>query len=161
MDGIRRIIRIIITIIDYSDVVIRIWINCLFLNPALRLLVTVQTFATYKNNQGSWQSWWCLFSQNSKFSNHIPIIFHTKTPAWNELTFSQRKSCLRKSVYHFMIIRFKNTKNTHRGMLLLVKLQLLACNFTNSNTPPWVSFTFLKFYKKYQIAQSVSCLPKT
>ena len=34
---------------------------------------------------------------------------------------------------------FKNVKNTHGGVLLLV-----ACNFTKSNTPPWVFFTFLK-----------------
>ena len=27
-----------------------------------------------------------------------------------------------------------------------------------SNTPPWVSFTFFKLYKWYQIAQSVSCI---
>ena len=33
-------------------------------------------------------------------------------------------------------------KNTHRGVLLLVKLQVKACNFTKSNTPPWVFFTF-------------------
>ena len=31
-----------------------------------------------------------------------------------------------------------------------------ACNFTKSKTPPWVFFTFLKLYKWYQIAQSVS-----
>ena len=27
-------------------------------------------------------------------------------------------------------------------------------NFTNSSTPPWVSFTIFKLYKWYQIAQS-------
>ena len=43
-------------------------------------------------------------------------------------------------------------------MLLLVKLQTLACNFTKSGTPPWVFFTFLKLYKWYQISQSVSCI---
>ena len=37
---------------------------------------------------------------------------------------------------------FKNVKNTHGGMLLLVKLQAEACNFTKSNIPPWVFFTF-------------------
>ena len=29
-----------------------------------------------------------------------------------------------------------------------------ACNFTKSNTPPWLFFTFFKLYKWYQIAQS-------
>ena len=31
-----------------------------------------------------------------------------------------------------------------------------ACNFTKSNTPPWVFLTFFKLYKWYQIAQSTS-----
>ena len=37
----------------------------------------------------------------------------------------------------------KREKNTHGRVLLLVKLQAEACNFTKSNTPPWVFFTFL------------------
>ena len=39
----------------------------------------------------------------------------------------------------------KNVKNTHGGVLLLVKLQALACNFTKSNTTPWMFFSFLDF----------------
>ena len=31
-----------------------------------------------------------------------------------------------------------------------------ACNFTKGNTPPWVFFTFLKLYKWYEIAQSIT-----
>ena len=30
-----------------------------------------------------------------------------------------------------------------------------VCNFTKSNTPPWVFFTFFKLYKWYQIKQSI------
>ena len=48
--------------------------------------------------------------------------------------------------------QFKKVKNTHSGVLLLVKLQALAWNFTKSNTPPRVSFTFFKLCKRYQIA---------
>ena len=48
---------------------------------------------------------------------------------------------------------FKNVKNTHGGVLLLVKLQASACNFTKSNTPPWLFFTFLKLCTRYQISQ--------
>ena len=33
-------------------------------------------------------------------------------------------------------------KNTHGGVLLLLKLEA-----AKSNTPPWVFFTFLKLYK--------------
>ena len=36
-------------------------------------------------------------------------------------------------------VQFKNVKNTHGGVLFLVK-------FTEINTPPWVFFTFLKLY---------------
>ena len=36
-----------------------------------------------------------------------------------------------------------------------------ACNFTKSNTHPWVFFTFLKLYKWHQIAQRTTYLGKT
>ena len=45
---------------------------------------------------------------------------------------------LRAVQYH--ICNLKNGKNTHGGVLLLVKLQAKACNFTKSGTPPWVFF---------------------
>ena len=51
----------------------------------------------------------------------------------------------------------KMWKNTHEGVLFLVKLQAEAYDFTKSNTPPCVFLTFFKLYKWYQIAQSVSC----
>ena len=34
----------------------------------------------------------------------------------------------------------------------------IACNFTRSNTLPWVFFTFSKFYSWYQIAQRITYL---
>ena len=51
--------------------------------------------------------------------------------------------------YHFVQFR-KREKHPWRnvtfgGMLLLGTLK--ACNFTKSNTPPWVFFTFFKLYK--------------
>ena len=51
--------------------------------------------------------------------------------------------------YH--LYNFKNVKNTHGGVLLLLK----ACNFTKSSTPPWVFFTFFTWYKWYQITQNI------
>ena len=42
--------------------------------------------------------------------------------------------------YHLYYLR--DVKNTHGGVLLLVNLKAEACNFTKSNTPPWVVFTF-------------------
>ena len=40
-------------------------------------------------------------------------------------------------------VRFKK-REKHPYVLLLVKLQASACNFTKNNTPPWVFFTFFK-----------------
>ena len=56
--------------------------------------------------------------------------------------------------YH--LCNLKNEKSTHGGLLYLIKLQAKVCNSTKSNTPPLVFFTFLKLYKCYQIAQSIS-----
>ena len=42
----------------------------------------------------------------------------------------------------YYLYKVKNVKNTHGGVLLLVKLQALVCSFTKSSTPPWVFFTF-------------------
>ena len=48
-------------------------------------------------------------------------------------------------LYH--LYNLKIVKNTHGGVLLLVKLQALACNFTTkSNALLWVLFTFFKLY---------------
>ena len=42
--------------------------------------------------------------------------------------------------YHLK--NFKNVKNTHGRVLLVVKLQASACNFTKSNTSSWVILYF-------------------
>ena len=52
--------------------------------------------------------------------------------------------------------QFKERENTLGVVLLSVKLQAGACNFTESNTPPWVFFTFFKLYKWCQTAQSIT-----
>ena len=56
-------------------------------------------------------------------------------------------------------VQYKKHEKTHGRVLLLVKLQaggvlllikfqaFLACNFTKSNTPPWMFFAFFKLYK--------------
>ena len=55
-------------------------------------------------------------------------------------------------------VQFKKRESTHGGVLILVKLQTSACNFTKSNTSPWVFFTFFKLYKWYQIAQRITII---
>ena len=53
----------------------------------------------------------------------------------------------------------KNVKNTHGGVLILVKLIKLvkakARNFTKINSPQWVFFTFFKLYEWYEMAQRI------
>ena len=47
--------------------------------------------------------------------------------------------------YH--LYKLKNVKSIHGE---------IACNFTKSNTPPWMFFTFFKLYEWYQIAQRIT-----
>ena len=56
------------------------------------------------------------------------------------------------AIWYHLVPREK----TYEGVLLLVKLQVKACNFTKSNTLPWVFFKFFKLHKWLQIAQNVS-----
>ena len=60
--------------------------------------------------------------------------------------------------YH--VDNLENVKNTHEGVLLLVKLHAEACNFTKSNSPSWVFFTFFKLYESCKIAQSTTFFAK-
>ena len=55
--------------------------------------------------------------------------------------------------FGYQMYNLKNVQNIHGEVLILVKLQVSACNFAKINTPPWVFFTFFKLYKWYQIAQ--------
>ena len=55
--------------------------------------------------------------------------------------------------YH--LYKKKKVKSTYVGVILL-QLQTECRNFTKSNTRPWIFFTFLKLYKWYQIAQSIT-----
>ena len=55
--------------------------------------------------------------------------------------------------YH--LFNLKNVKNIHGRLLLLVKLQALACNFIKTNSLSRVFFTCFKLYKWYQIAEGI------
>ena len=63
--------------------------------------------------------------------------------------YEMRKNVMPCRIWYHLYDK-NNVKNTHRGVWFLVKLQAEACNFTKSNTPPWVFLTF--FY----IAQMLS-----
>ena len=43
-----------------------------------------------------------------------------------------------RCVIWYYLYDLKNVKNTHEGVLILVELQVLTCNFTKINTPSWV-----------------------
>ena len=62
---------------------------------------------------------------------------------------------IRCAIWYYLW-KLKSVKNTHGGLLILVKLQVEACNFTKTNTPPWVFFTFSKLYKWCQTAQRIT-----
>ena len=49
-------------------------------------------------------------------------------------------------------------KSQNQQMFSTYVMRCVACNFTKSNTLPWVFFMFLKFYKWYQIAQRITYL---
>ena len=46
-------------------------------------------------------------------------------------------------------------KNTHGGVLLLVKVHGKVCNFTKSNTPPWVFLNFANNIKSRNASQLI------
>ena len=86
------------------------------------------------------------FPQNEKDTLLIKIV-NVDNTILNEDDSTGTRSIFRKLsniemlcaiLYH--LYNLKNVKNTHRGVLLLIKLQDLACNFTTSNTTPWVFF---------------------
>ena len=61
--------------------------------------------------------------------------------------------------YH--LHNLNNVKNTHGGVLLLVKLHALNLQLYRSNTPPWVFFPFFKLCTWYQIVLRIThCLKK-
>ena len=68
------------------------------------------------------------------------------TRLWNDTSYEM----LCMIWYH--LYNLQNVKNTHEGVLLLVKFQ------AKSNTPLWVFFTLIKLYKLYQIAKSTTYL---
>ena len=64
----------------------------------------------------------------------------------------------------YRLYTIKNVRETHGGVLLLVKLSLKVCYshwrydkvIIKGITPPWVLFTFFIFYKWYLIGENVS-----
>ena len=79
-------------------------------------------------------------------------MFVIKWEYWRE-NGSRRTFAMHCTIWHYLC-NLKNVKNVHGGVLLWVKLQAFSCNFTKSNTHPWVFFIF-GLRKWYQIAQNI------
>ena len=58
-----------------------------------------------------------------------------------------------KTIIH--LVRTQNFPKSYHFLPLVRTLQVSACDFTKSNTPPWVFFEILKLYKWYQIVHSI------
>ena len=87
---------------------------------------------------------------------HLRNLKREKYPR-RSVTFSKVEGC---EIYCHSY-NFKKVKNTHGGVLLLVKLKAPDCNFTKSNTPPWVFFTFLNCVKGTKSTKAFQIILKT
>ena len=95
-----------------------------------------------------------IINGHLKFTPFQP--FHATFKEYSFAGYELASKCFAR--FSTILIISKKRKNTYEGVLLLIKLQALACNFTKSNTSPWVYFTFFKLYKWNQIAQSISMI---
>ena len=75
---------------------------------------------------------------------------------WETFIFTCYHTTVMRCAICYHLHNLKNVKNTHGGVLLSVNLQVETCNFTKSNTPPWLIFLFFELYKWYEIAQNIS-----
>lgn len=105
---------------------------------------------------GSFKSYWEKELESEQFLPIIRQIYITLRPYFILFVPSPRKvldEIIRRFTQFGLILQLQNVKSTHGGVLLLVNLTASACYFIKSNTSRRV---FVKLYKKYQIAQSIT-----
>ena len=93
-------------------------------------------------------------SVNMKDSSHLFVIFVGASLSFmTRLWLEETRICdaLRDLV---LFLYLKNMNSTHEEVLIWVKLQNSACNFTESITSPRMFFTFFKLHKWYHIVQN-------
>ena len=134
--------------------------RCLKSHSLFTTLSFETPFRCYLNLSSTWKCLiWCnillcFFSVRThaiKFMEML-ILTHSKKPTPLPGDYNMKKDdvsidivCITFVVrcaiwYH--LYNLKNVKNTHWRVLILIKFQALACNFTKIDTPRWVFFTF-------------------
>ena len=95
------------------------------------------------------RSWLCFsYLRHAKWckTNSSPIFLVGHGEKFNkEITNGNTDETLCAIWYY--LHNLKKVKNTHKGNLLLIKVQAKICNFTESNFLPYVFFTFFKSCK--------------
>ena len=81
-------------------------------------------------------------------------------PYLKALKFNKRLGRLREEICDALqdfspFVPFKKREKYPWRTVTFSRFQAGDCNFTKSNTRPWVLFTFFKLYKWYKIAQSI------
>ena len=75
----------------------------------------------------------------------------------NRLLFSKKGLYVMFCAIWYHLYSLKNVKNHPWKSVTFSKIvKLKACNFTKSNIPPWVFFTFIKLHKWHPIAKRIT-----
>ena len=77
------------------------------------------------------------------FCHQLSIGSYIKRESVIKISFSPKWQYVMFCAIWYHLYNLNNVKNNHDVVLHLAKLQALACNFTKSNSPPWVFFTLL------------------
>ena len=95
------------------------------------------------------------FSHSDKFNCKVQWICIKILSSWNTVFSGLTLISEILWVIWYHLCNLKNVKNTHEGVLLLVKLQTETCYFTKSNIPSSVFFTFCNGSKSRKASQLV------
>ena len=87
-------------------------------------------------------------SGDSSLNNQRLSTFYIRSLNWKTISYSCKEKFFTRSSVAYL------------GPCQISVVQALACNFTKSNNPPWVFFTFFKLCEWYQIAQRTASMIK-
>ena len=116
----------------------------------IRILKTSLAYDAHSNDWGSDKPFFEVGFHISFF--WYPILWGYQHGCVEYVFFQYETLCA--IWYH--LYNLKNVKNANGGVLILVKLQVLDCNFTEANTFHERLFTIFKLHKWYQIVKSIT-----